>query len=72
MILASIAQVLPVGLGISPDMTAACFCLWKAQVGMMHDLIANEYLIQRKLQHLVLTPGAQYRRHIKSIGGLRC
>ena len=72
MVLATIAQVLPASLGVSPDMTTALLMLVKAQVGMMHELISNEYVVQKRLQQLKLDPGEQYRRHTKSIGGVRC
>ncbi len=73
MILATaISQVLPAAFGISPDMTAACFCQWRVQTGMMRELISNEYIVQKRLKFLALTPGAQLRRHIKSEGGYRC
>lgn len=72
MVLAMLSQMLPASLGVSPDMTAACFCLWKAQVGAMGEIISNEYSIQKRLKLLNLDPGEQYRRHTKSIGGFRC
>ena len=59
-------------LGLNPEITTTLAQLIYAQVRAVMVLALCKYRYEVLLQHQRLTPGEQYRQHIKTEGGFRC